>query len=93
MIKSKQTYSPQNFVDAVTGYCYIFRQEDTVKEIHNLLKRHGFPLRDYPINKIENIVENNIPVVLVDVSGFKGDKWVQEYRWFEVPDDFLDEDE
>jgi hypothetical protein len=31
-------------------------------------------------------------VVLVDVSGFsKEGKWEQEYRWFEVPENFEEE--
>ena len=98
MVKSNQIYSPQNFVDAVTGYCYIFQCENTVKEIHDLLKRHKVeteenPLWDYPMDEIDHIKENNIPVVLVDVSGFdENDEWKTEYRWFEVPEDF-EEDE
>jgi hypothetical protein len=94
MVKSKHLYSPQSFVDAVTGHCYIFRQDDTVKEIHDLLKLNEIeteeePLWDYPLDEIEHIVENNIPVVLVDVSGFnEKDEWIQEYRWFEVPEWF-----
>ena len=97
MVKSKQIYSPQNFVDALTGYCYIFQCDDTIKEIHDLLKKHKVetrcnPLWDYPLNEIEHIVENKIPVVLVDVSGFNEKvEWVQEYRWFEVPEDFQEE--
>ena len=97
MVKSKQVYSPQKFVDAVTGHCYYMMQDDTVTEIHNLLRKHGIetdyhPLRDYPLDEITHIVENNIPVVLVDVSGFNANEdWVTEYRWFEVPAGFCEE--
>ena len=96
MIKSKRTYTPQSFVDALTDRCYIFRQENTVSEIHHLLRLNGIeteenPLWDYPMDEIDHIVANGIPVVLVDVSGFnENDKWVEEYRWFEVPEDFVD---
>ncbi len=98
MVKSKAIYSPQNFVDALTGKCYIFNYGNTVKEIHDLLKLNKIetkkkPLLDFQLDEIEYIVERGSNVVLVDVSGFKGDEWVQEYRWFEVPEDFVDEDE
>ena len=93
MVKSKQIYSPQNFVGEVTGRYYIHKHEDTVKEIHDLLKLNEVetedePLWDYPLDEIDHIVENNLNVVLVDVSGFKGDEWIAEYRWFEVPEWF-----
>ena len=96
MVKSKQIYNPQSFVGAVTGHYFIFQQNDTVTEIHNILKENGFetednPLWDYPLDEIEHIVENNVPVVLVDVSGFnKNDQWITEYRWFEVHEGFND---
>lgn len=94
MVKSKLIYSPQNFVGAVTGNYYIHNHDDTVKEIHKLLRLNEIeteeePLWDYPLDEIEHIVENKIPVVLVDVSGFnEKDEWIAEYRWFEVPEWF-----
>lgn len=94
MVKSKGIYSPQNFVGAVTGRYYIHKHDDTVKEIHDLLKLNEIeteeePLWDYPLDEIEHIVENGINVVLVDVSGFNAnDEWITEYRWFEVPEWF-----
>ena len=36
MIKSQQIYSPQNYVMAMTGECYIFMHDcDIIDEIHN----------------------------------------------------------
>ena len=98
MVKSKSIYSPQNFVDALTGKCYIFNCENTAKEIHDLLRQNKVetkkkPLLDFQLDEINNIVERGRNVVLVDVSGFKGDEWVREYRWFEVPEDFKEESE
>lgn len=97
MVKSKKIYSPQNFVDALTGKCYIFDCDNTAKEIHDLLRQNKVetkkkPLLDFQLDEIGNIVERGRNVVLVDVSGFKGDEWVQEYRWFEVPEDFEEEE-
>ena len=94
LVKSETIYSPQAFVEAVTGYCYCFKQEDTIKEIEQMLERHcSQPLWNYPITEIEHIVENGLSVVLVDVTGmYGGSEMVQMYRWFEVPEDFEEED-
>ena len=94
LVKSNIVYSPQSFVGAVTGHYYIHHSENTVREIHDLLKLNKVetdenPLWDYPMDEIEHIVENEIPVVLVDVSSFnEKDEWITEYRWFEVPEWF-----
>lgn len=96
MVKSKNIFSPQNYVYAVTGKCYVMDYDDIVDDIHRLLKQNNAesdesPLWDYPLDEIDHIVENNINVVLVDVSGFGDDnEWNVEYRWFEVPDSFVD---
>ena len=91
LIKSELIYSPQNFVDLLTDKCYIFTGENVIEQIHKLLKENGvesedLPLWDYPLSDVEHIVENAIPVVLVDVSGFDADgEWKTEFRWFEIP--------
>jgi hypothetical protein len=54
---------------------------------------HTDDLWDYPLTEIDHIVENNLNVVLVDCSHYEGDIYVNEYRWFEVPEDFKDEEE
>lgn len=89
-VKSSTIYSPQAFVEAVTGHCFCFKHEDTVREIEEVLKRFcSQTLWNYPLTEIDHIVENDLKVVLVDVSGFYGDmEMVQKFRWFEVPDDF-----
>ena len=93
-VKSEKLYTPQTYCEKLTGCCYGFDHEDTVFEMETVLKRHGLESehRSYPLSEIDHIVENNLCVVLVDVSGFsKEGKWKQEYRWFEVPEDFEDE--
>ena len=94
MVKSRQIYTPQSFVGAVTGHYFIFQYYDVVTEIHDILKENGIetednPLWDYPLDEIEHIVENNLNVVLVDCT-YVGDncKLTKEYRWFEVPEGF-----
>ena len=89
-VLSKEIYSPQNFVETLTGKCYIFNIEKTVLEqVYHFLFVNGFiNLEDYPLIEIDHIVEDNLDVVLVDVSDFdiKTNKRVQEYRWFEIPE-------
>lgn len=91
-VLSNNIYSPQSYIEAVTGNYYIFRNDTTVyKEIQILLGLNGFErLWDYPLTEIEYIVENKINVVLVDVSDYdvESSNWVKEYRWFEVPEKF-----
>ena len=95
-VKSEKLYTPQTYCEKLTGRCYGFDHEDTVFEIETVLKRHGLESEhwSYPLSEIDHIVENGLNVVLVDVSGFdKQGKWRQEYRWFEVFDDFEEDDE
>ena len=96
-VKSTKVYSPQNFVEILTGICYGFDCDDTAREIRDLLKLNKIKndfnknLRDYAIDEIDKIVLNNISVVLVDTTYIDENcKMVQEYRWFEVPNSFND---
>ena len=88
-VLSKEIYSPQNFIETLTGKCYFFDTEKSVLEqIYSLLFLNGcINLQDCSLTEINHIVENNLDVVLVDVSDFDDmkDMWVKEYRWFEVP--------
>lgn len=89
-VLSKEIYSPQNFVEIVTGNYYSFRNDTTIlEEIQVLLDINGFEgLWSYPLTEIDHIVENKINVVLVDVSDYdiKSGNWITEYRWFEIPE-------
>lgn len=94
MVKSEQIYSPQSYLGAITGKCYFMGNECPVDFIQEVLVAEGHTddLWDYPLTEIDHIVENNLNVVLVDCSHFEGDMIVTEYRWFEVPDDFKEDD-
>jgi hypothetical protein len=94
MVKSNGIYAPQNYVGAVTGIYYCFKHnEHPADEIQYLLAMNEYELWDYPLTEIDHIVENNLNVVLVDCSHYEDDVYVSEYRWFEVPEDFNDEDD
>lgn len=90
LVKSKKLWSPQEFVEVITGHCYIIDGDDDVGTIGRLLEEndHG-DLWDYPLSDIDHIVENDIPVVLIDCLVYDDDKgqYEHEYRWWEVPED------
>ena len=99
LVKSKTIYSPQAYVELLTGKCYCFREDNTAEEIHTILKLNKVEndtnktILDYPLDEIAKIVENKISVVLVDTTYINDDrKMVSEYRWFEVPEDFSDKE-
>lgn len=86
MVKSEQLYSPQDYLELITGYCYIINGDNDVEAIGKILKRLGYDLWDYPLSEIGHIVENDINVVLVDcmVYNNKIKEFEHVYRWFEV---------
>ena len=90
MVKSEKLFTPQSYVEALTGNCYVFGSDNVCEQISNVLLLNKMPnLFDYPLSEIDHIVENKIDVVLVDVSCFdKHGTWHYEYRWFEVPENF-----
>ena len=92
MVKSEHIYAPQNYVGAVTGSYYFFKHKlHPIDEIQRILMMEGYKLWDYPLTEIDHIVENDLNVVLVDCSHYEGDTYINEYRWFEVPEDFKEE--
>lgn len=94
MVKSEQIYSPENYVCAVTGtYYFFYHKIHPADEIQNLLRMNDYDLWDYPLVEIDHIVENGLDVILVDCSHYDGGNFIREYRWFEVPEDFKEEEQ
>lgn len=88
MVKSNRMFSPQNYVELVTGKCYLFNEDNDIIEIERLLRQNGFgDLTNYPLSDIDIIVKNNLNVVLVECSLFIDDELVHKYHWFEVNKD------
>jgi hypothetical protein len=92
MVKSEQIYSPQNYLGAVLGKCFIIRGDDDIAEIEAILEDYERSFWNYPLSEIDHIVENELNVVLVDCMVYNEDKkeFEHEYRWFEVPEWFKD---
>ena len=54
-VVSKKLWTPQTFVEAITGNCYIIDGDDDVGLIARLLEENGFDnLWDYPIDEIDH---------------------------------------
>ena len=94
MVKSEKIYSPQNYLEAVTGKCYIIRGVNDIETIEVILEDYDLELWNYPLSEIDHIVENGLNVVLVDcmVVNEETDEFEHEYRWFEVPEWFKEEE-
>ena len=90
MVKSEKIYSPQRYLETITGKYYIIRGEDDIEFIEGAIAHEGIELWNYPMSEIDHIVENNLNVVLVDcmVVNEDTDQFEHQYRWFEVPEDF-----
>ena len=96
MVKSERLYSPQEYLDAVLGECYLFDSyvDDDIKELEEILKKEDKALWNYPLTEIDHIVENGLDVVLVDcmVWSTTDREFKRTLRWFEVPSDFIDKE-
>ena len=90
MVKSECIYSPQNYLEGITGYCYIVDGDDDIDFIQKIFNKEGYELWNYPLSEIDHIVENDLDVVLVDcmVYNKKIKEYEHVYRWFEVTPDF-----
>ena len=93
LIRSEQIFSPQSYCEIIFGECFIFNGNKD--ELRIFLDKNGHSnLWDYPLNEIDNVIENEIPVVLVDTTYTDDEtgKMIHEYRWFQVPDDYWDKE-
>lgn len=60
-------YTPQDYVEAVTGHRYTF-DKNICAEIGKRLEDNGFSsLWDYSLSETGHVVQNKLSVVLVDV--------------------------
>ena len=93
MVKSEKIYSPQQYLEAVTGMYCVTKGDNDIQFIQDILEEDGYTLWDYPLSEIYHIVEHSLKVVLVDCLVYNGatEEFEHEYRWFEVPEDFEEE--
>ena len=86
-VKSEKIFSPQEYLEFVTGNCYAINGDNDIETIEKILKKLGYCLWSYAFTEIEHIVNEKLNVVLVDcmVYNEKLKEYEHVYRWFEVP--------
>lgn len=89
MVKSEKIFSPQEYLELVTGECYVVTGDDDIKFIDKILTKNARCLWNYPLSEIDHIVDSHLNVVLVDCMVFNDMTLEYEhvYRWFEVEGD------
>lgn len=97
MFVAKRMYSPQSFLEAVTGNCFVINGDNDINAIHNTLIELGYEddecntVWDYPLDEIDEIVEQGVDVALVECCYFDDNGVLQkELRWFQIPDGTLE---
>lgn len=91
VVKSNNIYSPQSYLETVTGNCYFFNTSKPILEqITDILKEHNKPTENYLLSETEKVLTNNKPVVLVNCCDVDDSNTtpIAEYRWFRVPENF-----
>ena len=90
LVKSQHIFSPQSFLELITGNCYVHSGDNDVEFIEDILEENGYGLWSFALNEIDHIVENEIPVVLVDCMVYNDNtnEFEHVYRWFEVDFDW-----
>lgn len=86
MIKSNKVYNPREYLE----YIGIKTNSNEpmgdipLNFIQKVLKENNKPFWDYPLDFYNNIQNNDPDIILVDCSYYDGDKFIKDYRWFEV---------
>ena len=96
-VKSNRAYSPQNYLYAVTGKCYILSLGLPIqRQIEQILTQHPIPSDSYSLIETLDALHSGVPMVLVDCSDYLEDDDTGELqpiaalRWFRVPETFTD---
>ena len=89
-IKSSKIYSPQRFLEAVTGKTYILNYDKPlVPQIERILIHHRKPYSSYPLEDAQKALNKKGNIVLVSCSDMNEKlEFVEKYRWFKVTKDF-----
>ena len=87
---SRKLWTPQEFVEAFTGECYIFNGDNDSIAIRRILAEHGYlNMWDYMLDEIDNMPDRVHSVVLVEclIWNEQHGQFCSSYRWFPVPDE------
>lgn len=86
-IASNAILSPQNFLEFVTGECFIIHtSKPVIQQIEEILDHYNLPSVSYDLKDVHLALSAGVPIVLVDCCDT--DENFQptiSYRWFQVP--------
>ena len=84
MIVSNELFSPQAYLECVTGQCYIIDGENDYLTILSILKQNNKNKHIYRLKEIDKITEGEF--VLVECMGYDQieDNWYKELLWCEI---------
>lgn len=86
-VASDEIFSPQNYLMAVTGKCFMIDGDDDVATIKSILKQTGYEkLKSFSLNEVYRAALENCRVVLVDCMVYDNNqnKFTHKLQWFEV---------
>lgn len=86
VIKSEKIFTPQEYLELVTGKTYIISSDNDVEAVELILEKEGYDFWTYTFTEIEHVIDNEVPVVLVDYMIYNEDTKEFEHvlRWSEV---------
>lgn len=92
VVKSNIIYSPQNYLEVMTGNCYFFINDRPIlDQVTDILKLHNCSTKSYSLKETPKLLHRNISVVLVDCCDVDNNgNPIKDYRWFRVPINFKD---
>lgn len=86
MVKSKELYSPQTYIELITGACHIIDGDDDLASIKSVLKQYGRTAKSYELDEIRKVLQDNADVVLVDCMKWDNseNEYKHHYYWLEA---------
>ena len=86
-IASNVILSPQNFLELVTGECFIIHtSKPVIQQIEEILDDYKLPFVSYDLKDVDLALSAGVPIVLVDCCDTdKNFQPIISYRWFQTP--------
>lgn len=86
-IASNVILSPQNFLELVTGECFIIHtSKPVIQQIEEVLDDYKLPFVSYDLKDVDLALSAGVPIVLVDCCDTDENfQPIISYRWFQIP--------
>lgn len=86
-IASNVILSPQNFLELVTGECFIIHtSKPVIQQIEEILDDYKLPFVSYDLKDVHLALSAGVPIVLVDCCDTDENfQPIINYRWFQIP--------